>query len=184
MFLNGNFKQKFFFTISSYKIFQCTENWILLYCQQDIKLQLLLARRTSMYTVFGCFMDIFFHSCCGFPIHSSHSLNSSVREETMVYHERCNQQQISEPRLYTGQRSIWRIPSMMHRYWEKKCYIMLASKCYLCRQENWGFQSGTSFPETRIYWWFLEAEPASFGRTHVFQLKNLYPFFFFNAISL
>lgn len=116
-----------------------------------------------MYTVFGCFMDMFFHSCCGFSIHSCHSLNGSVREETMVYHERCNQQQISEPRLYTGQRNIWRIPSMMHHHWEIKCYIMLASKRYLCRWENGGFQSGVSFLETRIYWWFLEAEPASFG---------------------
>lgn len=37
---------------------------------------------------FGCFVDIFFCNCLGFPTHSSHSLNGWMREETTLYQER------------------------------------------------------------------------------------------------
>lgn len=66
--LNGNFKQNFFYhSLNMKSSFQCTENWMLLYCHLNVKLQLLLVCCSSMYAVFGCFMDIFFHSCLGFP---------------------------------------------------------------------------------------------------------------------
>lgn len=76
----------------------------------------------ALYFVF--FMDIFFCSCLRFPVHSSHSLNGSMREQTMVYYKRWYQNQKPDPKGCIGQWNIWRIHSVMHHYWERQFYII------------------------------------------------------------
>lgn len=85
---------------------------------------------------FGFFMDIFLCSCLGFPVHSSHSLNGLMREQTMVYYKRWYQNQKSDLKGYIGQRNIWRIHSVMHDYWERQFYTMWASKCHFSVSGN------------------------------------------------
>lgn len=137
--LDGHFKENYIlFTIPSYKILHFSSliieyffavSWMLIY-----SCFLYTTAVCTLYFVF--FMDIFLCSCLGFPIHSSHSLNGSMREQTAVYYKRWYQNQKSDPKGYTGQWNIWRIHSVMHKYWERQFYIMWASKCHFSVSGN------------------------------------------------